>query len=199
MNRFLRTSIVVTALSLALISQAATWTFDPAHSVVSFAVKHLMISTVRGTFDTFEGKVVYDENNPDTFSVEATADAVSVDTRNARRDADLKSANFFEVEKYPKLTFKSKHVQKIGDGHYTMTGDLAIHGVAKEVTFNVTGFNGTIKDPWGGTRTAATATATINREDFGLLWNKVLEGGGVVVSKDVLITLDVELVKQPEN
>jgi polyisoprenoid-binding protein YceI len=199
MNRFLRTSIFVAGLSVALISQAATWSFDTAHSVVTFAVKHLMISTVRGNFETFEGRVVFDENNPDTFSAEATADAASVHTGNDRRDADLKSANFFEVVKYPKLTFKSKQVKKIGDGHFTMTGDFTIRDVTKEVTFDVTGFKGTIKDPWGGTRTAATATATINREDFGLLWNKVLEGGGVVVSNDVLITLDVELVKQPEN
>jgi polyisoprenoid-binding protein YceI len=199
MKSIFRTSIIVAALSVALISQAATWTFDPAHSVVSFAVKHMMISTVRGTFNTFEGKVVYDENKPDTFSAEATADAASVDTRIDKRDAHLKSADFFDVEKYPKLTFKSKHVEKIGDGHYTMTGDLTIRDVTKEVTFDVTGFSGTIKDPQGHTRTAATATATINREDFGLHWNKTLESGGVLVSKDVLITLDVELVKQDES
>jgi len=199
MRSLIRSSLIVAPLSLALVSQAATWNFDTAHSVVTFAVKHLMISTVRGTFDTFEGKVVYDENNPDTFTVEATADAVSVDTRNDRRDADLKSANFFEVEKYPKLTFKSKHVEKIGDGRYKMTGDLTIRDVTKNVTFDVTGFNGTIKDPWGGTRTAASATTTINREDFGLLWNKALEGGGIVVSKDVIITIDVELVKQEKS
>ena len=199
MKSILRSSIIVAALSLALTSQAATWTFDTAHSVVTFAVKHLMISTVRGNFETFEGRVVFDENNADTFSSEATADAASVDTGIDKRDTHLKSADFFDVEKYPKLSFKSKQVKKIGDGRYTMTGDLTIRDVTKEVAFDVTGFNGTIKDPWGGTRTAATATATINREDFGLLWNKVLEGGGVVVSNDVLITLDIELVKQPEN
>lgn len=199
MRSLIRSSLIAAALSLALVSQAATWTFDTAHSVITFSVKHMMISTVTGNFDVFDGKVVFDENRPDTFSAEATADAASVDTRNEKRDAHLRSADFFDAEKYPKLSFKSKHVIKNADGHYTMTGDLTIRDVTKEVTFDVLGLKETVKDPWGGTRTASVATATINREDFGLLWNNGLEGGGVLVSKDVLITLDIQLVKQDEK
>lgn len=196
MKSILRSTMVMAALALALAAQAATWTIDMPHSMVTFSVKHMMISTVRGNFDTFGGTVNFDESNPSTFTVEATADAASVDTRVEKRDAHLKSDDFFAAEKYPKLAFKSKHVEKLGDGHYAMTGDLTIRDVTKEVTFDVTGFSGVTKDPWGGTRTSATATTTINREDFGLRWNQALEGGGVLVSKDVQITLDVELVKQ---
>ncbi len=199
MKSILRRSLAASSLALALAAHAAVWTVDPAHTVVSFAVKHMMISTVRGTFNTFEGKATFDEKQPDTFTVEASADAASIDTRVEQRDKHLKSADFFDVEKFPKLTFKSKQVAKIGDGHYTMTGDLTIRDVTKAVTFDVTGFQGTITDPQGHVRTAATATTTINREDFGLHWNKALEGGGVLVGDDVTITLDVELVKQEQS
>lgn len=199
MKIMIRRSLVVAVFALAAVSQAATWTFDAAHSAVSFSVKHMMIATVRGSFGTFDGSVTFDEGNPETFSVEAWADAASIDTRNEKRDAHLRLADFFDVEKYPQLTFKSKRVVKTGDGRYTMAGDLTIHGVTKETVFDVTGFSGTMKDPWGGTRTAAVATTTINRKDFGLNWNQALDGGGVVVSEDVVITLDVELVKKDES
>ncbi len=199
MKNMSRLMIGLALFALAATAPAATWNVDPAHSVISFSVKHLMISTVRGDFTTFEGTLSFEEGQSEALSVEATADAASVNTRNEKRDAHLKSADFFDAEKYPKLSFKSKSTKKTGEGHYLLTGELTIRGVTKEVAFDVVGLAGTVKDPWGGTRAAATATAIISRADFGLTYNAALEAGGVVIGNEVTITLDVEFVKQPEN
>lgn len=199
MKSMIRNSMIVAALVFATVSQAATWKFDTAHSGVSFSVKHMMMTTVRGDFTVFDGTATFDEGKPEALAVEATADAASITTRNEKRDTHLKSPDFFDAEKYPKLTFKSKSVQRVGDDRYQLVGDFTIRDVTKEVTFDVTGLSGTMKDPWGSTRTSAVATVTIDRTDFGLNWNKALEAGGVLVSNFVTITLDLALVKQPEN
>jgi len=176
---------------------AATWEFDPAHTGVHFKVRHLMISSVRGEFEKVSGKIVYDEADVTKSSADITIDAASVNTRVEKRDADLRSPNFLDVAKHPTIAFKSKRVEKTGDGTLKMTGDLTIRGVTKEVVLTVEGPTPAIKDPGGNTRVGGQASTKINRKDFGLLWNKTLETGGVVVGDEVEITIDVEILKKP--
>jgi polyisoprenoid-binding protein YceI len=174
-----------------------TLEIDPAHSSSGFAVKHLVVSTVRGLFGKTTGTVSYDKADPAKSSVEATIDATTIDTRDEKRDAHLKSADFFDVANHPTITFKSTKVEKAGDGKLKVTGNLTIRGTTKPVTLDVEGPSQEIKDPWGNTRIAATATTRINRKDFGVSWNKTLDNGGTVVSEDVTIVLDLEMVKKP--
>ena len=176
---------------------AAPWEFDPAHTGVHFKVRHLMISSVRGEFENVSGKIVYDEADVTKSSADITIDAVSVNTRVAKRDEDLRSPNFLDVAKYPTIVFKSKRVEKAGDGTLKMTGDLTIRGVTKEVVLTVDGPTPAIKDPWGNFRVGGQATTKVNRKDFGLVWNKTLETGGVMVGDEVEITIDVEIYKKP--
>jgi len=176
---------------------AAPWEFDPAHTGVHFKVRHLMISSVRGEFEKVSGKIVYDEADVTKSSADITIDAVSVNTRVAKRDEDLRSPNFLDVAKYPTIVFKSKRVEKAGDGTLKMTGDLTIRGVTKEVVLTVDGPTPAIKDPWGNFRVGGQATTKVNRKDFGLVWNKTLETGGVMVGDEVEITIDVEIYKKP--
>ena len=175
----------------------ATWSIDPAHSHVEFAVKHLMISTVKGRFGIVRGTVRADVANPGTGPVEVDIeiDADSIDTREAQRDAHLKSADFFDVAAYPRLRFTAARVSQPNGGAFDLTGDLTIHGVTRPVTLRIES-EGAAKDPWGGERVGFSGTAKIKRSDFGLTWNQVLEAGGVVVGDDVKISLDVELIKQ---
>jgi polyisoprenoid-binding protein YceI len=189
---------VAAAVLLALPAVAAPpqWAFDPQHSSAQFAVKHLMISTVRGEFHGVNGIVNWDDKDITKSTVDVSIDATTVDTREPDRDKDLKSTNFFDVGKYPTMTFKSKKIERAGAGKLKVTGDLTIRGVTKEVTLDVEGPTPPIKDPWGKTRTALNATATINRQDFGVKWNHTMDGGGVVVSDTVNITIDAELVKK---
>ena len=172
-----------------------TWAIDPAHTHVAFAVKHLMISTVRGRFGGVSGTVVTDAADPARGIAEIEIDAASIDTREAQRDAHLKSADFFDVEKFPKLTFKSKRITDVKGDAFKLIGDLTIHGVSREVTLDVTS-HGTGKDPWGGERAGFSATTAIKRSDYGLTWNQALEAGGFLVGDDIKISLDVELVKK---
>jgi len=172
-----------------------TWSIDPAHSHVEFAVKHLMISTVKGRFGAVRGTVRTDEADPSKGQVEVEIDADSIDTKEAQRDAHLKSADFFDVEKFPKITFKSTRIDGVNGDSFTLTGDLTIHGVTRPVTLAVTS-EGRGKDPWGGERAGFSATGKIKRSEFGLTWNQVLETGGFVVGDDIKISLDVELVKK---
>jgi len=172
-----------------------TYTIDPAHSTADFKVRHLMISNVRGEFSGVSGTVQFDPANPANSKVAARIDVKTVQTREAQRDAHLKSADFFDVEKYPEMTFVSKKVSG-GDGEYTVTGDLTIHGVTKEVKLEVEGPGPEVKDPWGNFKSGASAKTKINRKDFGLVWNVALETGGVLVGEDVQITLELELTKQ---
>ncbi len=174
----------------------STYTIDPAHSVADFKVRHLMVSNVRGEFSGVSGTVEYDEANPGNSKLEAVIDATTIQTRDAQRDAHLKSADFLDVEKYPTIKFVSKKVVKTGDEEHKVTGDLTIHGVTKEVTLEVEGPGSEVKDPWGNVKLGASAKTKINRKDFGLVWNVALETGGVVVGEEVQIHLDLELTKQ---
>jgi polyisoprenoid-binding protein YceI len=189
------------ALALALLPAAAladNYQIDPAHSNATFSVKHMMVATVRGEFTKITGKVTLDEKDLTKSMLEATIDASTVNTREPKRDAHLKSPDFFDVAKFPNLTFKSTKITKAGKGHYKMAGDLTMRGVTKPVTFDVVGFDEENKSPWGTGVRGGMATATVNRKDFGLNWNKPLEkAGGMLVGDNVDITLDVELIKNP--
>ena len=173
---------------------SSTWTLDPAHTLVEFAAKHLMITTVKGRFTGVSGTIHMDETDPTASSVEAVIDAASIDTRTDQRDAHLKSADFLEVARYPQITFRSTRVERAGDAHYRVTGDLTIHGVTKPVVLDVHD-EGRTKDPWGGERAGFSATTRIDRRDFGLTWSQVVESGGLVVGNEIRITLEVEATK----
>ncbi|EFH90449.1 YceI family protein [Ktedonobacter racemifer] len=166
------------------------WEIDPTHSHVNFSVKHMMFSTVRGSFKVFSGKLHIDEQNPAASWVEAQADTASVDTSEGNRDNHLRSADFFDAEQFPVLSFKSTNVERAGDG-YKVTGDLTIHGVTKSVVFDAE-YLGQGKNPWGATVAGLSATTKINRRDFGLTYNAALETGGVLVGEDVKIEIDLE-------
>ncbi len=192
----MRKLVILAALALPALAPAATWNLDAAHTSVQFSVRHLMVSTVRGAFGKVSGTVQADEQDPTRSKIEATIDAASIDTRIEKRDAHLKSADFLDVAKYPTITFVSKKIERAGQDHFKVTGDLTLHGVTREVTLDVEGPTAEIKDPFGKTRAGALATATINRKDFGLTWNQALEAGGVAVGDEVKITIDVEATKQ---
>lgn len=190
---------VIAACFVALMASSAyadTWDIDPVHTSVQFSVKHMTISNVRGEFTKVSGKVVSEGKDPKQVQIEATIDASTIDTHAPKRDADLKGPNFLDVAHYPTIVFKSKKIEPAGPGKWKLTGDLTIHGVTKEVTLRVEGPSQQVKDPYGNLRVAAHATITINRKDFGLKWNVVLETGGVVVGEQVAITIDVEAVKK---
>jgi len=172
-----------------------TWSIDPAHSIAEFKVKHMMISNVKGHFPKITGSLTIDEAGHTNSRVEATIDAASIETRDAQRDAHLKSEDFFHVEKFPALTFRSTSISRAGDGELSVEGDLSIRGVTRKVVFAVEGPTAPTKDPWGNTRIGISATTKINRKDFGLVWNAALEAGGILVGDDVTITLDVQFIK----
>lgn len=172
-----------------------TWKFDPAHTTAEFKVRHMMITNVKGHFRPVTGVLTLDEDDITRSRVEASIDAATIDTREPDRDTHLKSADFFDVEKFPTLTFSSTRVARTGDGELEVEGDLTIHGVTRKETFAVEGPTPPGKDPWGNTRIGFSATAKINRKDFGLAWNAALETGGILVGEEVTITLDVEALK----
>ncbi len=172
-----------------------TWNLDPVHSVAEFKVKHMMISNVKGQFTGISGTLTLDENDTTNSAVEVSIDAASINTREAQRDAHLKSADFFDVEQFPALTFKSTNVKRTGDDELAVTGELTIHGVTHPVVFNVEGPTAPGKDPWGNTRVGVSAVTKISRKDFGLTWNSTLETGGILVGDDITITLDVQFIK----
>lgn len=174
---------------------ATTWNIDPIHSSAEFKVKHMMVSNVKGQFTGVTGTLKLDESDVTHSTVEATIEAASVNTRNAQRDTHLKSADFFDVEKFPALAFKSTAIARLDPGRLSVTGDLTIHGVTRSVTFEVEGPTTPAKDPWGGTRIGLEAATKISRKDFGLTYNAALETGGVLVGDEVSISLDVEFVK----
>jgi len=170
-----------------------TWKIDPTHSSVEFAVRHLMITTVRGRFTGVQGTVVNDGTDPAKSAVEVVIDAATIDTREPQRDAHLRSADFFDVEKFPVLTFRSTGLDGRPGERFKLSGELTIHGVTRSVVLDVES-EGQVKDAWGGLRSGFTATTKIKRSEFGLTWNQLLEAGGVTVSDDVKISLDVQLV-----
>jgi polyisoprenoid-binding protein YceI len=171
------------------------WTLDAGHSAVGFSVRHLMITNVRGEFESFRGAVTYDAARPEATRIEATIDVASINTREARRDADLKSDIFFDAEKHPEMTFVSKRARAAGESELEVTGDLTIRGTTREVTLSVGDVSGVQTDMRGNQRIGATASTRIKRSDFGMTWNKTLDTGGVVVGDVVTITLEVSLVK----
>jgi polyisoprenoid-binding protein YceI len=201
MDHLLARAISVAALAATLSLPAAaatsTWQIDPNHSAAQFAVRHLAISTVRGAFTKVNGTIQFDDKDISKSSVEVTIDADSVDTRVPNRDKDLRSDHFFDVQKYPTITFKSTKVEQVEPGKLKVTGDLTIHGVTKPVVLDVEGPTAAVKDPWGNQRAAANATTKINRQDYGVKWNATMDGGGVVVGDDVAITIDLEMVQKP--
>ena len=196
LSRIALTAGLAAALSLPAPAANSNWQIDPAHSSAQFSVRHMAISTVRGAFSKVTGSVVFDDKDVSKSTVEVTIDANSVDTRVPDRDNDLRSEKFFDVVHYPSITFKSKRVEQAAPGKLKVTGDLTIRGTTKEVVLDVEGPTAPMKDPWGNTRNAATATTKINRQDFGVKWNATLDNGGVVVGDDVSIVIDVELVKK---
>ncbi|PYS71478.1 MAG: polyisoprenoid-binding protein [Acidobacteria bacterium] len=176
-------------------SNISTWNIDPAHTVAEFKVKHMMIANVKGYFSKISGVLTLDESDLANSRVEASIEAASIETRDGQRDAHLNSADFFHVEKFPTLYFKSTGISIVGDGESSVEGDLTIRGVTRPVRFEVEGPTPPTKDPWGNTRVAISASAKINRKDFGLTWNAALETGGILVGDDVTITLEAEFVK----
>ncbi len=184
-------------MSTVATPQAATstWNVDPVHSVAEFKVKHMMISNVKGQFTGVKGALALDESDVTKSRVEASIDAASITTREAQRDAHLKSPDFFDVEKFPALSFKSTQIKRAGEGELAVAGDLTIHGITRNVVFTVEGPTPQAKDPWGNTRLGLSATTKINRKDFGLTWNAALETGGILVGEEVTITLDVQFIK----
>jgi polyisoprenoid-binding protein YceI len=188
-----RQLFLVFALAAAsLQAEPTNWKIDTSHSAAQFSVKHMMVSTVRGHFGTMTGTVVYDAANPAATKIDATVDVTTIDTRNEKRDAHLKSADFFEAEKFPQMTFKSKSVKPAGAGKMMMTGDLTIRGTTKEVVFEVEGPTAPV-NTGRGMKMGAVATAKINRKDFGMTWSRAIETGGVVVGDEVTLTIDIQL------
>jgi polyisoprenoid-binding protein YceI len=172
------------------------WQIDPAHSAAHFSVRHLMISNVRGEFTKLRGSATLNTLEPSKSSVDVTIETASINTREPQRDDHLRSADFFDAAKFPEITFRSTLVQALSADHFTVTGDLTIHGVTKPVVLDVEGPTPSVKDPWGNVRSGVTASAKVNRKDFGLAWNAVTEAGGVVVGDEVKITIEAELIRQ---
>jgi polyisoprenoid-binding protein YceI len=170
------------------------WAVDAVHSSIDFTIKHLVIAKVKGNFQSFEAMIEADPEDLTTADIEFTVDIASIDTRNADRDNHLKSADFFDIENYPKLTFKSTEIKKTDDGEYEVTGDLSLHGVTRPETFKIT-YEGTAKDPWGNEKVGFSGTGTINREDYGLTYNAALETGGVLIGSKVNVTIEIEAQK----
>jgi polyisoprenoid-binding protein YceI len=187
-------STTVTTATPTTTPARTTWTIDPAHSHVGFSVRHMMISTVKGRFGDVAGTITLADDISQS-TVEAAIAVDSIDTREPQRDAHLRSADFFDAAQFPTITFKSRRVVPTGTGTFAVTGDLTIKGVTREVVLEVIE-EGRGKDPWGGERAGFTAHTAINRRDFGLTYNQVLETGGVLVGEEIKISLDIELIKQ---
>lgn len=171
------------------------WQIDPTHTSVEFAVRHLMVTTVKGTFRKVSGTIDFDEADFARSSVEVAIDAASIDTGEPKRDGHLRSPDFLDVENFPVITFRSRRIEPKGNGHHRIVGDLTIRGVTREVVLEAA-YAGQQKDPWGNLRAGFSATTVINRDEYGAAWNVPLEAGGVVVGEQVRISLDVEAIKQ---
>jgi polyisoprenoid-binding protein YceI len=189
--------VIASSVQAHSAAASATWQIDPRHSAAEFSVRHLMISNVRGQFSKVTGTVNFDDKDVTKSSVDVNIDATTIDTREPDRDKHLRSADFFDVQNFPTMTFHSKRVTQAGPGKLKITGDLTIRGVTHEVSFEVEGPATPIKEPSGALRSAATATTQINRQDYGVKWNRNLDNGGVVVGDTVTITVDLEFVQKP--
>ena len=187
------TSAMTTPVSGA--TALSTWNIDPAHSAAEFKVRHMMISNVKGKFSGLSGSLKLDETDYTHSSIEVSIPSASVSTVDDKLDAHLKNEDFFDVKKFPTLTFKSTSIRSTGDHDYEVTGDLTIRGVTKSVTLSVNDLSEPSKDPWGNLRIGLSGSAKVNRKDFGLVWNAPLEFGGVLVGDEVTITLDAQFIK----
>jgi len=196
MRRSITPMIALFVLAVPVLTYAVTWEMDPAHSSFQFKVRHLTVSNVKGDFSKSRGVVVIEDKDITQLRVEVTIDAASVNTGHAQRDEHLRGPDFFDVAKYPTITFVSRKVIKADADRLKVTGDLTIHGVTREITVDVEGPTAEVKDPSGNFRRGATATTKINRKDFGLTWNKVMDSGGLVVGDEVNIYVEVELVRK---
>ena len=194
-HRIAIVSAIALLASLSALAQTSTWNIDPAHSTAQFTVRHLAISNVTGNFTRVTGSVVLNEKDTAQSQVSASIDVSSVDTRVEARNKDLKSPNFFDVEKYPTIEFKSKRIVS-GGGKLQVIGDLTIHGTTREVTLDVDGPTPELSDPWGNSRRGISATTTINRRDFNLNYNNLLKTGEAVVGDNVKIQIDAEMVQK---
>ena len=196
MKRFITTMILLLPFSFPFFTYGATWQVDPNHSSFEFKIRHLTVSNVKGTFTKPKAAITIDDQDVTKLKVEVTIDAASVNTGNNMRDDHLRGADFFDVAKYPEITFVSKKVTRVDADRLKVTGDLTIHGVKREITMDVEGPTPEVKDPSGNFRRGATATGKIYRKDFGLTWNRVLDTGGVVVGDEVTIYVEVELIRK---
>jgi polyisoprenoid-binding protein YceI len=202
LNRFAITTVVfglAMTLSPVLRAQTETWRIDPSHTSAQFTVRHMMISKVRGQFGGVKGTVVYDPKNPTASTVEATIDASTVNTGQAKRDSDLKSAEFFDVKRYPEIKFKSKSVEIAGPGQLKVTGDLTIGATTRPVVLDVEGPTPPVRDTQGREKVGVSGTTKISRKEFGILYNPVMESGGVVVSDEVSIEIEAELFRDSKG
>ena len=197
MKRFLLATAATAFLSLLApqAAQASSWEIDASHSVAAFSVRHLMVTNVRGELGKVSGTINLDDKDVTKSTVEATIEVAAINTRDAKRDEHLRSPDFFDVAKFPTMTFKSTKVEKAGAG-LKVTGTLTMRGVSKEVVLSVEGPAPAVKDPWGNTKSGFTATTKLNRKDFGVQWNKSIDGGGVVVGDEVSVTIELEVVKK---
>jgi polyisoprenoid-binding protein YceI len=193
-SRITLTAGLAAVLSLPAAAATVNWQIDPQHSSAQFSVRHMAISTVRGAFNKVTGTIALDDKDITKSTVDVNIDVTTVDTHEPGRDSDLRSDKFFDVAHYPSITFKSKKVEQVAPGKLKVTGDLTIRGTTKEVVLDVEGPTAPIKDPWGNQRSAANATTKINRQDFGVKWNATMDNGGVVVSDEVSINIDVEMI-----
>ncbi len=181
---------------LPTLAAASAWEIDPVHSSIQFSVRHLMISNVRGVFRLFKGNFEIDDKEITKSSADAVIIANSIDTGVEKRDRDLRSGNFFAVAQYPTIAFMSKRITRTGPNSFKMTGDLTMHGVTREVVLDMTGLETVIKDQTGKMRRGANLATRINRKDFGLTYNRVLESGGVMIGDDVDINIELEMIRK---
>ncbi|MFJ7685164.1 YceI family protein [Peribacillus butanolivorans] len=171
------------------------WAIDPTHSAIEFSVKHMMIAKVKGSFNKFEANISANPSDLTTAEIDFTVDVASIDTRNADRDNHLRSADFFDVEKNPTLTFKSRKIVKTGDDEYDVTGDVTLNGFTNEETFAIT-FEGQGKDPWGNEKAGFSGKGKVKRSDYGLTYNAALETGGVLIGDQITLTIEIEAAKE---
>lgn len=196
MKRWINALVLISLLILPPLVSAETWNIDPEHSTVGFKIRHMMVTNVKGNFPAFSGTVQIDDKDITRSKVEVSIATASINTNISKRDEHLRSPDFFDVAKYPAMTYVSTRVEKAGAGKLRVVGNLTLHGITREVVLEVEGPTAAFKDPWGNVRRGASATAKINRKDFGLNWNAVIESGGVLVGDEVAIELELEMIKK---
>lgn len=196
MKRWLAPFVLLSLLIFPALLSAETWNIDADHSAIGFKIRHMMVSNVKGSFPAFSGTVQIDDKDITRSKVEVRIETASITTNISKRDEHLRGADFFDVAKYPLMTYVSTKVEKAGQGRLRVVGNLTLHGITREVILEVEGPTAAFKDPWGNIRRGASATAKLNRKDFGLNWNAVIESGGVLVGDEVSIELELEMIKK---